>query len=176
MLTKVKEEKKEQKQEKQEKEVKAAQPETQTTEPQAETPSPNPNDSAPQPQAEASQESDNPEPSQDATQKSDNPEPEQDAAQQGTEPTPQPSESPIPMTAVRDWMAQRSFSEKLTAVMLWQLARIEHVFEGTDAKIGNDIYTDFSTDILCETDVPPDSELIRGLFAAWQIMPVSEQS
>ena len=80
-------------------------------------------------------------------------------------------ESPIAIAAVRQWMAQRSFTEKLTAVMLWQLARIENVFEGPDNKIGNDLYSQFNADVLGETEVPADCELIRGVYAAWGIMP-----
>jgi len=80
-------------------------------------------------------------------------------------------ESPIAIAAVKEWMAQRSFNEKLTAVLLWQLARIENVLEGPDNKIGNDLYNQFNEDILGETEVPADCELIRGVYAAWQIMP-----
>ena len=93
------------------------------------------------------------------------------ARQNDDESEAQGHESPIAITAVREWMAQRTFNEKLTAVLLWQLARIEHVFEGSDGKIGNDIYNQFNEDILGETDVPADCELIRGVYAAWQIMP-----
>jgi hypothetical protein len=105
-------------------------------------------------------------------QKNDESEPQEDASQKNDESGPQVDESPIAITAVREWLAQRSFNEKLTAVMLWQLARIEHVFEGADAKIGNDLYSLFNADVLGETDVPADCELIRGVYAAWQIMPV----
>jgi len=83
----------------------------------------------------------------------------------------QAHESPIAIAAVREWMARRSFNEKLTAVMLWQLARIESVFEGPDGTVGNDLYNQFNADVLGEADVPDDCEVIRGVYAAWQIMP-----
>jgi len=93
------------------------------------------------------------------------------ASQNDDVPKAQAHESPIAITTVREWMAQRSFNEKLTAVMLWQLARIESVFKGPDGTVGNDLYNQFNADVLGETDVPDDCEVIRGVYAAWQIMP-----
>jgi hypothetical protein len=55
---------------------------------------------------------------------------------------------------IKHWMAERTFTEKLTAVLLWQLNNKESCFEGPDRKLPNELFLDWEEEIIQASENP----------------------
>ena len=69
------------------------------------------------------------------------------------------SEAPEPegdlhLETIKRWLSKRSYSEKLTAVLMWQLVTKESAFEKPDNSIGNDFFHQWEDEIVTNSGDP----------------------
>lgn len=58
------------------------------------------------------------------------------------------------LAEIKRWMNERSYSEKLAAVIVWHLINKEHLFEGPDKHIGNKYFAAWEQDVIAASQNP----------------------
>lgn len=97
----------------------------------------------------------------------------EDEDETGTEPKGDPN-----LKTIKRWFTQRSYTDRLTGVLLWQLINKEHTFEKPDRSIGNDYFKQWEDEIIERAgdpeyleNAPADEAAVTATTAimiAWQ--------